>query len=93
MKRLSPLGLPLAVTLALLSGASAAQDRPNTTLVQKAKASPVSSSKAKGPAPSAARLSGTSETGDLKRAPRTSTTPAMSTQGIQHDCHGLDSDA
>ena len=93
MKKLSPLWLPLAVTLALLSGASAAQDRPNTTLVQKSKASPVSSSKAKSPAPSAAQLSGTSESGDLKRSPRSSASPAPSAEGMQHDCHGKDSDA
>lgn len=93
MNRLSPLWLPLAVTLALLSGASAAQDRPNTTLVQKSKATPVSASKAKAAAPSAAQLSGTSERGDLKRSPGSATSTAPASEAMQHDCHGKDTDA
>ncbi|HEX7499620.1 MAG TPA: hypothetical protein VF524_04860 [Polyangia bacterium] len=92
MKKLSPLSVPFAVAFALLSGASTAQDRPNTTLVQKSKASLLSSSKAKAPTQSPAQLSGASERSGAKRnspSPRT----APTTEEMHHGCHGMDADA
>lgn len=93
MKKLSPLSVPFAVAFALLSGASTAQDRPNTTLVQKSKASPLSSSKAKTPTQSPAQLSGASERSGAKRNSPPSPQTAPTTEEVHHGCHGMDTDA
>lgn len=92
MKTLPPLAVPIALALALLAGASAAQDRPNTTLVQKSKAAPTALSKTKAAAPSSAQLSGTSERGAKRTAPGSVQTAPGSSEA-QHECHGMGGDA
>jgi hypothetical protein len=94
MKNLSALSLPVAITLALVSGASTAQDRPNTTLVQKSKTNVQSLSKAdKNIGQSTAQPSGASGRVDGKRITPTATQTAPATEAVQHDCHGQGSDA
>jgi hypothetical protein len=93
MKNLPALSVPIAVAMALVSGAATAQDRPNTTLVQKSKASPVSSSKAKTASQTPARLSGTSDRDTAKRDSPNGAGAAPPSEAMQHGCQGKDIDA
>ena len=95
MKSLSALALPVAVTLALVATASTAEDRPNTTLVQKSKAAAVSTAKAAKATPSSTPLTGAKAAGAADRLgtkPGAPTSSAPATEGF-HDCHGMGADA
>ena len=93
MKSPSALSVALAVTFALLSGASAAEERPNTTLVQKSKATAATSSTAtkaaKAQAATPTGATSTVKTGAGQGAPSTTPIAERSYEG----CHGKASDA
>jgi hypothetical protein len=93
MRNLSALSIPVAIALALAAGASFAQERPNTTLVQKSKATAVSSKSAKTSAPSSAQRGSAGGTVDAKSITPAATQTAPSTGSMPHDCHGGDADA
>ena len=90
MTSLAARTVPVAIALALMSTAGLAEDRPNTTLVQKAKSSAVTPSTAQKPRSQAATpLNGdaTVKAGSKQSAPSTSgTTPTTerSYEGCQH---------
>ena len=93
MKSPSVLSLGLAMTFALLSAASAAEDRPNTTLVQKSKPSMATSSAAtkaaKGQAATPTSATSTVKTGARQGAPMSAPTAEPAYEG----CHGKGGDA
>ena len=96
MKSPSALSVALAVTFAFLSAASAAEERPNTTLVQKSKATAATSSTATKAAKTQAATptSATSATSTVKTGARQgapSTTPIA--ERAYEGCHGKASDA
>ena len=87
MKSPSALSLGLAIAFAFLSAANSAEERPNTTLVQKSK---VSATKVvKTPAATATSATSTVKTGSRPTAP--AATPAAE-RGYE-GCHGKGSDA
>jgi hypothetical protein len=88
MTKLSALTLPVAISLALVSGASVAQDRPNTTLVQKSKASATASKANKSTSAAPAQRGVAGEPVDAKRTTPTGTRTAPSTEAMPHDCQG-----
>ena len=91
MRHLSALSIPVAVALALAAGASVAQERPNTTLVQKSKAT-AASSKAGKTTPQAQRGSAGGPV-DAKSVTPAATQTSPSTGSMPHDCQGGDADA
>ena len=93
MRHLSALSVPVAVALALAAGASFAQERPNTTLVQKSKATAASSKPAKTTPQASAQRGGAGGTVDAKSVTPAATQPAPSTGSMPHDCQGGDSEA
>ena len=92
MRHLSALSVPVAVALALAAGASFAQERPNTTLVQKSKPT-ATSSKAGKTTPQASAQRGSAGTVDAKSVTPAATQTSPSTGSMPHDCQGGDSDA
>lgn len=94
MKRPSALAVPLVITFAFLSAANAAEERPNTTLVQKAKTSAVASSTASKAikAPAATSVSNTVKTGAKQAAP-TAGQAAPAPEHAYEGCQGKGSDA
>jgi len=90
MKNLSALSTAVAVALALAAGASFAQERPNTTLVQKSKATAASSKTGKA-APQSATQRGSAV--DAKSITPATMQTAPATGSRPHDCQGGDADA
>ena len=90
MKTSTALSIPFAVALAFVSGAGAAQERPNTTLVQKAKPAAAAANKSRSTVQSPAPLSGTSD-----RAKRSTPIPASTAPAAeaQHECGGMGAEA
>jgi hypothetical protein len=81
------------MALALAAGASFAQERPNTTLVQKSKA-PATSSKTGKTTPQASAQRGSAAGNvDAKSITPAATQTAPSTGSMPHDCQGGASDA
>ena len=93
MKSLSALTVPVAIALALLSAASTAQDRPNTTLVQKSKASVSTSSKATKAAQAPTAMSGANTFGAGAKQGAAGGQAAPTAERAYEGCHGKDSDA
>jgi hypothetical protein len=93
MRHLSALSVPVAVALALAAGASFAQERPNTTLVQKSKATAASSKAGKTTPQASAQRGSAGGTVDAKSVTPAATQTAPSTGSMPHDCQGGDSDA
>lgn len=93
MKSPSALSFALAVTFAFLSAASAAEERPNTTLVQKSKSTAATSSTAtkaaKAQAATPTNATSTVKTGAGQAAPATTPVAERAYEG----CHGKASDA
>ena len=84
MTRLSARTLPLALVLAAFATASVAEDRPNTTLVQKSKST---TQKARAPAPAAVSGDATVKAGAKQRTPAAdASTPAAAPayEGCNH---------
>lgn len=88
MARLSARTVPLALALALVATASFAEDRPNTTLVQKSKSSAVApaAQKSRAQAPAAVRGDATVKAGSKQRTPADVSTPTAerSYEGCGH---------
>jgi hypothetical protein len=87
--------LPAALVLALMSGASFAQDRPNNTLVQKSKSSavtPSSATKSKAQTPTAVNGSATVKAGSKQGAPAAETSSPVSEPAYE-GCHGKGAEA
>lgn len=93
MRSLSALSIPVAFALALAAGASCAQERPNTTLVQKSKATAASSKDGKAASPSSTQRANSGGTVDAKSITPATTKTSPSTGTMPHDCHGGDADA
>jgi hypothetical protein len=93
MKSPSALSVALAITFACLSAASVAEERPNTTLVQKSKATATPSSTAtkaaKAQAVTATGATSTVKTGAGQGMPAA----APAAQQTYEGCHGTGSDA
>ena len=90
MTRLFARTVPVALALAFASATSLAQDRPNTTLVQKSKSSavaPAATKKSSAQAPAAVSGDATVKAGSKQRAPAADmSTPAAdpSYEGCNH---------
>jgi hypothetical protein len=96
MTSLSARTVPVALALALLAAASMAEDRPNTTLVQKSKSSAVTSSTAqKSRTPAATPVNGdaTVKAGSKQRAPATGTSTPTAEQSYEGCPHGKGAEA
>jgi hypothetical protein len=93
MKSPTVLSLGLAMSIAFLSAASFAEDRPNTTLVQKSRSSAALSSTAtkaaKAQAATPTSATSTVKTGARQGAP----TPAPTAEAAYEGCHGKGGDA
>ena len=93
MKSTSVLSVGLAIAFAFLSAASAAEDRPNTTLVQKSRstaATPSAATKAvKAQAATPTSATSTVTTGAKQGAPMAAPTAEPAYEG----CHGKGGDA
>jgi hypothetical protein len=84
MTRLSARTLPVAIVLALFATASVAEDRPNTTLVQKSKSA---TQKSRAQTPAAVSGDATVKAGSKQRAPAADAatpTAAPSYEGCNH---------
>ena len=94
MACLSVRTLPLALAVALMSTASFAQDRPNTTLVQKSKSSAVSSTapKSRAQAPAAVNGSATVKAGSKQSVPAADSSAPMSERSYE-GCAGKGAEA
>jgi hypothetical protein len=90
MKHLSTLSFPVAIALALVANAAFAQDRPNTTLVQKSKSTAAPSKAGKTGVQSSAQPAAAAGRVDAKGVTPTTTRIAPATEAMPHDCHGSD---
>lgn len=94
MTRLSARTVPVALALALMSTAGLAEDRPNTTLVQKSKTSAVSpaAQKSRAATPTAVNSSATVKAGSKQGTPGAG--EATPTAERSHEgCHGKGAEA
>ena len=82
--------VPVALAVALMSSASFAEERPNTTLVQKSKSSavtPAATSKSRTQAPTAVNNSATVKAGSKQSAPAAESSAPVSErsyEGCEH---------
>ena len=90
MKHLSALSFPVAIALALVANAASAQDRPNTTLVQKSKSTAAPSKASKAGVQSSAQPGVAAGRADAKGITPTTTRTAPAPEAMPHDCHGSD---
>ena len=96
MTSLSARTVPVAIALALLAAASLAEDRPNTTLVQKSKGSAVTASttqKSRTPAATPVNSDTTVKAGSKQRAPATGTSTPTAEQSYEGCHHGKGAEA
>ena len=95
MTSLSARTVPVALALALLAAASMAEDRPNTTLVQKSKSSAVTSSTAQKARTPATPVNGdaTVKAGSKQGAPATGTSTPTAEQSYEGCPHGKGAEA
>ena len=88
--------VPVAFALALMSSASFAQDRPNTTLVQKSKSSAVTgttASKSKSQAPTAVSGSAAVKAGSKQTVPATDSSSPVSERSYEGCDHAKGAEA
>ena len=88
--------VPVALVLAVMSSASFAQDRPNTTLVQKSKSSavtPAAASKSKSQAATAVNSSATVKSGSKQSVPAADTNSPVSERSYEGCDHAKGAEA
>lgn len=88
--------VPVALVLAVMSSSSFAQDRPNTTLVQKSKSSaaaPATASKSKSQASTAVNSSATVKSGSKQSLPASDSSSPVSERSYEGCDHAKGAEA
>ena len=96
MASLSARTVPVALVLALMSSASFAEDRPNTTLVQKSKSSavtPSAASKSRAQAPTQLNGGATVKAGSKQSLPAADSSAPVSDRSYEGCQHGKGAEA